>query len=122
MRLFTTMLLFAISPVSSIQADNLGRLFFTQEQRAQLEYNYAHNVKTDGSGAPSMLRVNGIVQQHSGARTVWINGAAQNSGHSGEPASEEIAVPGKYQAIKIKVGQQLFLDATAPQSSHASAE
>ncbi len=119
MRLFTTLLLFAIFPVSSIQADSLGRLFFTPEQRAQLEYNHARNATADGSDSFSMLMVNGIVQQHGGARTVWINGAAKNTGHDGDSVTETVAVPGRTQPIKIKVGEKLLLDTTAPQSSPA---
>ena len=127
MRLFNAMLLFAIFPVSGTQADVLGRLFFSPEQRAQLEYSHARNAAADGSGAPSMLMVNGIVQQHGGPRTVWINGKAQDSGHGGEPAAEAVAVPGKpnttqTSSVRIKVGQKLLLDTTAPQNSPASAE
>jgi hypothetical protein len=122
MRLFATLLLFAIFPVSNIQAGNLGRLFFTPEQRAQLEYNHARNATADGSDSPSMLIVNGIVQQHGGARTVWINGAAQNAGHGGDSVTETVAVPGKTQHIKIKVGEKLLLDTTTPQNSPAPSE
>jgi len=121
MRLLTAMLLFAIFPVSSIQADSLGRLFFTPEQRAQLEDNHARNATDEGAPA-SVLTVNGIVQQHGGARTVWINGKAQNSNHGGESASETVAVPGKAPTIKIKVGQKLLLDTAAPQSAPAPSE
>ena len=121
MRLLTTLLLFAIFPISSIQADSLGRLFFTPEQRAQLEYNHAHNATAEGASS-SVLTVNGIVQQHGGVRTVWINGAAQKSVHGGESATEIVAVPGKSQPIKIKVGEKLFLDTPAPQSSPAPSE
>ena len=70
----------------------------------------------------SVLTVNGIVQQHGGARTVWINGKAQNSNHGGESASETVAVPGKAPTIKIKVGQKLLLDTAAPQSAPAPSE
>jgi hypothetical protein len=115
MKLFTTLLLFAIFPVSSTQAERLGRLFFTPEQRIQLEYNHAHNATAEGAPS-SVLTVNGIVQQHGGARTVWINGTSQNSAHGGD------SVAGKSQPIKIKVGEKLFLGTTAPQSSPASAE
>ena len=127
MRLFNAMLLLAIFPVSGTQADALGRLFFTPEQRAQFEYKHARNAAADGSGAPSILVVNGIVQQHGGARTVWINGKTQDSGHGGEPAAEAVAVPGKSKttqtlSIRIKVGQKLLLDTAAPQSLPASPE
>jgi hypothetical protein len=121
MRFLTSLLLFAIFPVSSIQAEGLGRLFFTPEQRAQLEYKHAHNAP--GADEPSStLMVNGIVQQHGGARTVWINGTAQNAGHGGDTATATVAVPGKSQPIKIKVGEKLLLDTAAPQISPAPSE
>jgi hypothetical protein len=122
MRLFATMLLFAIFPASNIQAGNLGRLFFTPEQRAQLDDSHARNATADGSDPPSMLMVNGIVQHHGGARTVWINGAAQNAGHGSDSFMETVAVPGKIQPIKIKVGEKLLLDTATPQSSPAPSE
>ena len=109
MRFCIVILLCAFLPVSSIQAGGFGRLFYTPEQRAQLEHNFARIPAVDDA-PPIVLTVNGIVQCSGGARTVWINGAAQNSVQGSEPAAEVIAVPGKAQAIKIKVGQKLLLD------------
>ena len=59
--------------------------------------------------------VNGIVQKHGGARTVWINGVAQDAGKSDErsPEAMAVAVPGKAQPVKIKVGQKLLLEQPA---------
>ena len=119
MRFFTVVLLLITFLVSNTQADSLGRLFFTPVQRTQLESNRAR--EAIGENAPSsVLTVNGIVQQHNGARTVWINGKVQNSNQGGEPAAEDVAVPGNYQPVKIKVGQKLLLDTS--QISPASAE
>ena len=117
-RLFI-ILLFATFFVSSTQADNLGRLFFTPEQRAQLDYNHARN-GTGDDASTSELMVNGIVQQHAGTRTIWLNGTSQKSLSQGDPAAEAVLLPGKSQTIKIKVGQKLLLD--IPQSSAASTE
>lgn len=121
MRFLIALLLLAVFPVSGIRADSLGRLFFTPEQRAQLEYNYKRNATAD-SEQTSVLTVNGIVQQRGGVRTVWINGAAKNAGRGGEPATEAVAVPGKSRPVKIKVGQKLLPDTLVPQSLPASAE
>lgn len=107
MRLLAAMLFIAL-PASGTQADALGRLFFTPEQRAQLEYRHAHHT-ADGSDIPSVLTVNGIVQQHGGTRTVWINGSATDSAHKEEPAAETLAVPGKTSPVQIRVGQTLSL-------------
>jgi hypothetical protein len=124
MKRYPAILLFAIFFVSGTQAGNLGRLFFTPEQRAQLEDNHARNETGEGDSS-SVLTINGIVQQHNGPRTVWINGAAQNSVHGGESASEAVVVPGKSLPIPIKVGEKLLLGfphTAAPQSSPASTE
>ena len=116
MKLIAAMLLFAIVYAPKTLADGLGRLFFTPEQRRQLEQHH------DTSGAPSLLTVNGIVQRHGGARTVWVNGAAQDSAHDSESATEAVSVPGKTSTVKIRVGQKLLLDPSAPQPRAVSAE
>lgn len=114
-------------------AEGLGRLFFTPEQRAQLEQKRTLNMAAGASSpsakeqesaeaagekdsASSVLTVNGIVQKRGGARTVWINGVAQRADSSAErtPESVTVAIPGKAQPVRIKVGQQLLLE-TPPQ-------
>ncbi len=109
-------LLVSLIPAAA-QADNLGRLFFTPEQRTQLDYPRARNATAD-SGGTSVLTVNGIVQKHGGGRTVWINGMPQNAGNSDErsPEALPVAVPGKSQPVKIKVGQKFLLEQPAPQN------
>lgn len=111
---------------SVAQADTLGRLFFTPEQRSQLEKLGARNVsraakmgstlerKSKQPGAEkiySVLTINGIVQKHGGPRTVWVNGVAQNADSSREraPESHVVTLPGKKQPVRIKVGQKLLL-------------
>lgn len=113
-------------------AGSLGRLFFTPEQRAQSEQARARKMSGDAvnaapketaspkepesageeESAPSVLTVNGIVQKRGGARTVWVNGVAQNADSSGERAPESLAVtvPGKIRPVRVKVGQQLLLE------------
>ena len=103
-----TLLVFA----PAAQADSLGRLFFTPEQRAQLEYNRTHNAAAEEGNTTSVLMVNGIIQKHGGSRTAWVNGKAQNAGSSDDqhPESLPVSVPGKPQPVKVKVGQKLLLD------------
>lgn len=107
----------------SAQAGGLGRLFFTPQQRAQLEADHTRNTTAE-DGAPTMLTVNGIVQKHGGARTIWINGVAQNAdnGSGGNPETEPVSVPGISLPVAIKVGQKLLLDKTAPQKQASSSE
>ena len=98
------------------QADELGRLFFSPQERAQLDYEHAQNATPDnGNNNSSGLIVNGIVQKDGGPRTVWINGVPQDAGHSDEhhPESVPVSVPGKSKPVRIKVGQKLRPEAPA---------
>lgn len=91
-------------------AEPLGRLFFTPEQRAQLEYFKLQNAKPGDYGRS--LTVNGIVQKHGGKRTAWINGVPQQAGNSDEraPDSLPVAVPGLSTPVKVKVGQKVLIN------------
>ncbi|MBI3221956.1 MAG: hypothetical protein HYZ46_02505 [Nitrosomonadales bacterium] len=91
-------------------ADELGRLFFTRQQRAQLEQGQTPN--SDRVATRRELSVNGIVQKHGGQRTVWIDGVAQAAGNSDEqsPESLPVAIPGQDKPVKVKVGQRVLLN------------
>jgi hypothetical protein len=91
-------------------AEPLGRLFFTPEQRAQLDYSKLQGSDTGNSGRA--LTVNGIVQKHGGKRTAWINGVPQEAGNSDEraPDSLPVAVPGLSKPVKVKVGQKVLIN------------
>lgn len=94
-------------------AEELGRLFFTPEQRAQFESNKLQN--TDSGGSGRTLTVSGIVQQHGGKRTAWINGVPQQAGKSDESAPESlpVSVPGLSKPVKVKVGQKVLINPAA---------
>lgn len=100
----------ALTAASLTSAEDLGRLFFTPEQRAQLDIEDARRI--DPAENPNSLSVNGIVQRHGGDRIVWINGVPQVAGKSDEqaPASVPVAVPGQSQPVKVKVGQRIILN------------
>jgi hypothetical protein len=109
--------------ISTANADNLGRLFFTPAQRAQLDYSHARNAPTQGNTSP-FLTVDGIVQKQNGARTVWINGVAQSAGSGSErsPTAQTITVPGKSRPVKIKVGEKILLDRPVAANQEASGQ
>jgi len=90
-------------------AEELGRLFFTPEQRVMLEHGQQPDI--DKPENIESLTVSGIVQKHGGERTVWINGVPQVAGKSDEQAPESVpvAIPGQAQPVKIKVGQKVQL-------------
>ena len=94
-------------------AEELGRLFFTPEQRAQLDYGYAQDAGSNNNDHTLIL--NGIVQKHGGKRTVWINGVPQQAGSSNDktPESQSVKVPGKANTVKLKVGQRVLLGPSA---------
>lgn len=98
---------------NTASAKELGRLFFTPEQRAQLDYRYAREMRPDNSGHGMIL--NGIVQRHGGKRTAWINGVPQTAGNSDEKAPESMPVtlPGQTKPVKVKVGQRIQLNPSA---------
>ncbi len=106
--------LFVLTLVNAVVAgaDELGRLFFTPEQRAQLDRGIPQKDQQDGStNMEQTLTINGIVQKDGGKRTAWINGVPQVSGNSDEqtPESVQVAVPGRSQPVKVKVGQKIFI-------------
>lgn len=113
MRHLLSALLLILFTATPTQADSLGRLFFTPQQRAQLEQEC--NATTESEPPTSTLTVNGIVQKKGGARTAWINGVAQNAGNCDEHNAEmlPVSVPGKSQPLKVKVGQKIILERPA---------
>ena len=107
--------LYAFGAIASTlaSAEELGRLFFTPEQRAQLDYSHARETLSDNDDLA--LTLNGIVQKHGGKRTVWINGVAQQAGSSDEKTPESVSVPlpGQTKTVKLKVGQRVLLSPSA---------
>ena len=104
----------AFTITTGAEAEALGRLFFTPEQRAQLEYSRQQSGQAqDGVHT---LAVNGIVQKQGGRRTVWINGIAQPVDKSDEHAPEStlITVAGQSRSARIKVGQKISINPAAP--------
>lgn len=109
---FVMLALFGALPAA--QAGELGRLFYTPQQRQQLEYQDARTGVAAGGGRGYII-VNGVVQKQGGKRTVWINGVPQDAGRSDDetPASVPVSVPGKSQSVRAKVGQRLSIEAPA---------
>jgi hypothetical protein len=114
-KLAVRLLLILLALPLHVRADDLGRLFFTPEQRTQLDDEHARNAPADDAGDGSTLVINGIVQKNGGARTVWINGVPQPAGKSNghDPTSVPVSVPGASQPVRIKVGQKLRLEEPA---------
>lgn len=96
--------LLAAAPLG--HAQDVGRLFFTPQQRQDLDRRRELNV-TDGPSvvAPSVT-VNGHVTRSSGKTTTWINGVPQYDTYRGR-APERVAVPSGAVVQGVKVGQTL---------------
>ncbi|MES1983273.1 MAG: hypothetical protein V4443_12470 [Pseudomonadota bacterium] len=93
-----------------MSAEDLGRVFFTPNQRGQLENR--QNKMAENANHAVAITLNGVVQKRRGARIAWINGVAQNVGSSTEQNPEIllIPIPGKTQPMAIRVGQKVMLD------------
>ena len=67
-----------LAGVPSAPAQELGRLFFTPEQRAALDARRKARLPDKPAAAPiaelPVTRVNGAVQRGGGKSTVWVNG------------------------------------------------
>lgn len=120
---------FALTAATLTHAGELGRLFFTPEQRTLLDYNNARQAQPDSNSGSALdsnnaraLTLNGIVQMHGGKRTAWINGVPQAVGRSDEktPESLPVPLPGQNKSVKLKVGQRVLLSPSAgPDKSEA---
>ena len=107
--LFAAFVFLLTSPAT--QSAELGRLFFTPQERAQLERQGALK-SAQPAARIDTLTVNGMIQKSGGKRIYWINGEQQDAVASpGQaPASVRVTVPGKPQPVEVKVGQRIELN------------
>lgn len=79
-------LIIAAAMPSPARSQELGRLFFTPEQRQMLDRQRLSQTEARQEipiPEDPTLTINGIVTRSSGKRTVWINGIAQDESHAG---------------------------------------
>lgn len=92
-------------PALAAGNQHLGRLFYSAEQRAQLD---AQRNRTSGQSPQPVreLRLDGIVRRSDGHQTVWINGEAHSGSlphiKVGSRSISLLAAPGK--TVEIPVG------------------
>jgi len=97
----------ALQPARSF-AQELGRLFYTPQERQELDRRRQSDVVEPEAKAvvENLVTVNGQVTRSSGKTTTWINGVPQDDTHRGrDPA--RVAVDGGASRVPIKVGQTL---------------
>lgn len=116
MKKYFVIILLALTASATAQAAELGRLFFSQDERAQLERQHVLSADEAGNDSRSLI-VNGMIQRDGGKRIVWINGEQQpeTPADTRTPASVPVILPGKSNPVKVKVGQRLMLDAPEPE-------
>ncbi len=114
----TGLFTFALAGTAVASAAELGRLFFTPEQRAQLDRGVPQQDSQDDANTVKTVTINGIVQKEGGKRTAWINGKSQLAGDSDEqdPESVQVAIPGQTKPIRLKVGQKVLVSPPAAES------
>ena len=111
----------AVAVPGSARAQELGRLFFTPEQRAALDARRKARVPDKPAAAPvtesPVTRINGAVQRGGGKSTVWVNGEmipedAQAEGarvapRGAKPGSVSIPAGEGAQRQDLRVGESL---------------
>jgi hypothetical protein len=98
-------LLMLIASIAPVSAQELGRLFFTEEQRAALDARRKARVPDRpvapaAAGSPS-TRVDGYVRRSGGPSTVWVNGESLGVEGSDAPRIESGRREGR---VSVPVG------------------
>jgi len=100
--------LVATAPTPAAAADGLGRLFFTPQQRQELDRRRQANIRETAVTQESLVTVNGRVSRSSGKSTTWINGVPQEDNRATQdPARVTIGGGEGEPQAQLKVGQTL---------------
>jgi len=95
-------------PVIAATPENLGRLFFTPQQRQDLDRRREANVQESAVAAESTLTVNGHVSRSSGKSATWINGVPQYDSHlPRNPARIRLRTTESEAPVELKIGETL---------------
>ncbi len=107
--LATLLLLVAVgAPVPAAADENLGRLFFTPQQRQDLDRRRQANIQDSAVSAESRVTVNGQVSRSSGKTTTWINGVPQENARKPRDPAQVTLPGGEGEApVTLKIGQTL---------------
>jgi hypothetical protein len=109
-------LIASIACAAGAGAQELGRLFFTPEQRAALDARRKARVPDKPAATPQaespITRIQGAVQRSGGRSTVWVNGEAIPEGSPGgaQPHSTgRVTLPAGEgaQRYDLRVGESL---------------
>lgn len=102
------LLLMCLAVPPTANAEELGRLFLTPQQRQDLDRRRATNRAEEE--APQIregpLTLEGHVQRSSGKTATWINGVPQYDSHASRDPSRVTVVPNQGEpGVSLKVGE-----------------
>jgi len=107
-RLFAGAFLLVVATGQVAAQENLGRLFFTEQQRQDLDRRRQANIREAAVVVESSVTVNGQVSRSSGRSTTWLNGVPRdNARRPLDPA--RVTLPGGEgtPSVNLKIGQTL---------------
>ena len=107
-RIFSVAFLLGLAAGPAAAQENLGRLFYTEQQRQDLDRRRQANIQAGAVVVDSFATVNGQVSRSSGRSTTWINGVPQDNARKPlDPA--RVTLPGGQGApsVSLKIGQTL---------------
>jgi hypothetical protein len=84
-----------------------GRLFFTPQQRQELDRRRQLNIQEVTVTNVDLVTVNGQIARSSGKSTTWINGVAQDDTYRGRDPSSVTLGENTDSTITIRVGQTI---------------
>jgi hypothetical protein len=92
--------------IPSASAQDVGRIFFTPQQRQDLDRRRNLNVTESEVVVESLVTVNGHVVRSTGKTTTWINGVPQYDTYRGR-IPDRVGVESGDASVGVKVGQTL---------------
>ena len=98
----------AQAPAPAKEPQALGRLFFTPQQRQELDRRRALNIQEAIVVRENRMRLDGYVARSSGKTTTWVNGVPVNDLYRSKDPSQVAIQPGEGEpSVSLKVGQTL---------------
>jgi hypothetical protein len=103
----------ALAPADAVLAEDLGRLFFTPEQRRVLDARRKARTPdrpAAGLNASPTMRLDGYVKRSGGRSTVWVNGESADDSSppaGGSDARVGVTVGESRSRVELKPGEVL---------------